>query len=93
MDKKKEIVKTITDMSGKYAPSIVFADWVHCMALAIQNSCQMVHNHLWHEREQEYISLMNRYSSEEQRQMSGMLFLLTLAFDDKMTDLLGEIYM
>lgn len=93
MKEKKEIIKIITDMSGKYAASIIFSDWVQCMALAIQNACQMVHNQLWFEREQEYLSLMGKYSPEEQNQMSHMLTLLSYAFEDGLSDLLGEIYM
>lgn len=93
MDEKQEIIKIITDMSGRHAPSIIFADWVHCAALAIQNSCKMIHDRLWSEREQEYISLMKQYTPEEQQQMFQMFALLTCALDADPADLLGEIYM
>lgn len=93
MKEKREIVKKITDMSGKYAAGTIFSDWVQCMALAIQNTCQLVHNQLWHEREQEYLSIMGKYSREEQIRMSHMFHLLSCAFEDELTDLLGEIYM
>lgn len=93
MDEKQQIIKIITDMSGRHAPSIIFADWVHCAALAIQNSCQMIHDRLWSEREQEYIALMKQYTPEEQQQMFQMFALLTYAFDADPADLLGEIYM
>lgn len=93
MDEKNQIVIILTDMSGRHAPSIIFADWVHCAALAIQNSCQMIHNRLWDEREQEYTALMKQYTPEEQQQMFRMFALLTCAFDEDPADLLGEIYM
>lgn len=93
MKHKTEIVKIITDMSGKYSAGTIFSDWVQCTALAIQNACQLIHNQLWHEREQEYISIMDKYSQKEQLQMSHMFHLLSCAFEDEMADLMGEIYM
>lgn len=93
MDSKKEIVEMIVKMSGKYSPDIIFSDWVQCSAIAIQNSCCPFHDKAWKRREEQYINTMNRYTLEERQNFVKMLLLLTDAFEEKMSDILGEIYM
>ena len=90
---KKEIVKKITQMSGRYSCQVVFLDWVHCLALSIINTCTMVHNKLWHDREEEYKSIMYKYSEEERRTFCDMAGMLALAYEEGFGDVLGEIYM
>lgn len=90
---KKEIVKIINKMSGKYSPDIIFADWIECMAVAIQNALYMFHDELWKKREKQYAAVMKRYEIEERKNFSRMLVLLTEAFEKEMSDILGEIYM
>ena len=92
-EKKKEIVQKIQKMAGKYSPDMIFSDWVQCSALAIQNSCQLVHDSVWKSREEQYKNTMNKYSLEERQEFVKMLHLLTDAFEEKMSDILGEIYM
>ena len=92
-DAKKEIVQLITKMSGKYHPGIIFDDWVCCMAIAIQNSCFLIHNSLWNKREAQYINTLKKYDLEERLNFPVMFRLLTDAFEDNMTDILGGIYM
>ena len=90
---KKEIVDTIIKMSGKYPPDIIFSDWVQCSALAIQNSCCMLHDQVWNSREEQYKNTMNRYTAAEQKDFARMLALLADAFEEQVSDILGEIYM
>ena len=90
---KKEIVSKIQKMSGKYSPDMIFADWVMCSALAIQNSCYLIHDTVWQSREKQYINTMNKYELSERREFVNMLFLLTDAFEEGASDILGEIYM
>lgn len=90
---KKEIVKTIQLMSGKYAPDMIFSDWVTCSGIAIYNSCFLLHNSIWESREQQYINIMRKYTLEERKEFVMMLKLLTDAFEVGMSDILGEIYM
>lgn len=87
-----EIVKDIKKLSGKYNPHIIFSDWVRMYAIAIQNSCTL-HNKLWEKREEEYINTMKRYTEEEMKIMVEMNGLLVTAFEEKISDYLGEIYM
>lgn len=90
---KKEIIKTIQKMSGKYALNTIFSDWVMCSAIAIQNSCRVIHNSVWKSREEQYINTMKKYTLEERQEFVRMLKLLTDAFEEGMSDILGEIYM
>lgn len=80
-------------MSGKYSPDNIFNDWVLCSAIAIYNSCFLVHNKAWIEREERYINTMKKYTLEERQEFVHMLHLLTNALDERMGDILGEIYM
>ena len=58
MDFKREIVKTITGMAGKYPAITIFEDWVCCSALAVQNGCQIIHDSVWQKREEHYLNVM-----------------------------------
>jgi hypothetical protein len=90
---KKEIIETITAMSGRYAPYNIFSDWVMTSAIAIQNSCCMIHDECWQEREKLYISTMERYTEPEREAFAKMFVLLGDALTENMSDVLGEIYM
>lgn len=93
MDYKKEIVKIITSMAGKYPPITIFEDWVCCSAMAIQNACTIKHDNIWKMREEKYLATIKKYEAEEREKLSEMLLLLTLAFEEKTEDLLGQIFM
>lgn len=93
MTAKQEIIKIITSMSGRYAPYNIFSDWIQMSALAIQNSCCMLHHKVWKDREQLYIDTARKYTEQELEQQARMLVLLADALTEEMTDVLGEIYM
>lgn len=93
MNRKKEIIKTIQRISGKYSAYEVFTDWIRCCSLAISNSYQLVHNSIWQEREQMYIDTMKKYTLDERRKMVEMFNMLSETLEAEITDVLGEIYM
>lgn len=93
MNYKKEIINSIVGMSGKYAPYNIFSDWIQLCALAIQNSCCLVHNKIWQDREQAYIDTARRYTEDELERFAQMFVWLGDALTDNMGDVLGEIYM
>lgn len=80
-------------MSGKYAPQVVFADWIQCVALSISNSVQIFHDNLWVQREEQYLATMNRYGKEERMKMAEMAGMLILTYEKGLGDVLGEVYM
>lgn len=55
MNRVDEMIDIIRSMSGSYSEYQVFSDWIQCMAIGIQNSCCMIHDRLWKQREEEKI--------------------------------------
>ena len=93
MDYKKDIIKTIQAMSGQYSPYNIFSDWVELCALSVQNSCYMLRNKIWQDREQRYIDVSRKYSEKEMENFARMFVWLGDALTEEMTDVLGQIYM
>ena len=93
MDRKKDIIKILNSMSGRYSTYEVFSDWICCSALAVSNACQMIHDRIWQDREQEYINIIKKYVPEEQSRFVEMLSLLVETLGDGPEDVLGQIYM
>lgn len=93
MDHKKEIVTTIQKMAGKYSPYNIFRDWCEIGAIAVQNSCVMFRDDIWRKREEIYKSIIQKYTKDEQQELVYMFNLLPEAIEEKMGDILGEIYM
>lgn len=93
MDRKKDIIRCINQIAGKYSAYEVFTDWIRCSSLAISNSCQLFHDNVWKEREKMYIETMNRYTPEEGRLFVEMFGMLAETLEYKMTDILGQVYM
>lgn len=92
-DAKKSIVKTISGMAGKYSEYEIFTDWVKVMALSIQNSCWLNHDKYWQEREKMYNTIFNKYGKETIVKFSEMMAWLTEAYEEEISDILGEIFM
>lgn len=93
MNHKKEIVTTIQKMAGKYTPYNIFRDWCEISAIAVQNSCVMFRDDIWRKREEIYKSINSKYTKDEQQELIYMFNLLPEAIEEKMGDILGEIYM
>lgn len=90
----EEIVKILKSIAGRYNYHIVFQDWVECMTIAIQNSCCIIHDKLWQEREQSYLNIMGKYTKDERTKFAELMALLVKAYEEKgPEDILGEIYM
>lgn len=90
---KKKIIKCIRELSGRYSPTSVFFDFVQCMALAISNSCHVIHGETWRQREEVYKATMNKYDKEERLKLAEMSGMLVMALEEGLGDVLGEIYM
>ena len=93
MDRKKDIIKCINSISGKYSSYEVFSDWIKCSSLFISNKFELFHGEVWNGRERAYIESMARYSEDERKMFSSMFFMLAETLEFKMSDALGEIYM
>ena len=93
MNAKTEIIKLITSMAGRYSAYEIFTDWIRMAALSIQNICDQVHGKIWQEREQAYIDTARKYKDAELRYLIDLTGLLTLALEDNLEDVLGDVYM
>ena len=92
-DYKKIIIKTISEISGRYSPYEVYTDWIRCSALSIANACRLRHDAIWKEREDDYIQTMLKYQEPERNRLRDMFYMLADALEDEISDVLGEIYM
>lgn len=93
MDYKREIIKAINSISGRYSPYNVFTDWVELCALAIQNNCCLIRNKVWQDRERLYIDIARKYTEKEQETFIRMFIWLGDALTENLSDVLGEIFM
>lgn len=93
MDYEKYIVDNITSLSGKYTPYQVFTDWITMTALSINNSLKLVHDKVYKEREDIYLNITKKYKAEELKIFCKMAGALYEIFENKYSDILGEIYM
>lgn len=93
MNRKKDIIRYIEKISGKYSRYEVYSDWIKCCSLSISNSMDLFHGKVWKDREQAFADTMARYNSTEQEMFSEMLAMLTETLEHEMTDVLGQVYM
>lgn len=93
MDRKKDIIKCIESISGRYSSYEVFTDWIRCCALAISNRLMLLQNKVWKDREQAYMDTIRKYSQSEAQKFPEMLNMLCETLEDGMSDVLGQIYM
>lgn len=93
LNRKKDIIKIINSISGKYSAYEVFSDWIRCCSLSISNNCCVIHGKVWEEREKSYLDTISRYSRDEVQKFSEMLALLTETLESDMEDILGQAYM
>lgn len=93
MNRKKDIIKILNSISGRYSTYEVFSDWICCSALAVSNACQVIYDRIWQDREQEYINIIKRYVPKEQSRFAEMFALLVETMEDGPEDVLGQIYM
>ena len=93
MEHRDFIIQSIQNMSGRHSPYEVFADWVKMSAISLQNACVMIHDKVWEDREQQYMLIQKKYTKDEMMTFSNMLAAVTLTFDEKFDDALGDVYM
>lgn len=93
MDLEAMIIDRIRNMSGKYNLYQIFSDWVAMTAISIQNSCVLIKDSIWKEREAHYMSIAAKYSSKELADFCAMTGALTMILEEQFGDILGSIFM
>ena len=61
----EEIMKIITNMSGKYSATFIFDDFVKMVAISLSNSTDILHDKVWKKRENQYKTIISKYTKEE----------------------------
>lgn len=87
---KKEIKKIIHGMAGKYSTYNIFRDFIILAACTISNHCDMSQ---WDKREKMYMDTIAKYSREEVNEFPKMIGLMIMAYQSRMGDFIGELYM
>lgn len=90
----KEIISCIQKLAYKHSVAQIFQDWLEICAIAISNSID------WREREdreQRYLTVINKYNKEEQQELAGLFAKLVMALDAEAQsgtpcDILGGVF-
>lgn len=90
---KNFIASSINKMSGRNSTYQIFTDWVKMTAIAISNATDMFPGEIYRQREEEYLSIAKRYEEKEIVLLGQMTGALALSLEEKMGDVLGEVYM
>jgi len=89
----QQIISLINDMSKYYSPHQVFSDWVEMHAISISNACTLLNSKLKQNREQKYLEIVKKYKENEMKKFPDLCGLLTIALDNDIADVLGNVYM
>lgn len=87
---KAEIIKIIRDLAYRHDLWRAFSDSMEMIAIALSNRVDPIH---FEEREARYLDIAKAYTKDELAQISHILPLLMLAFDESFTDYLGQAFM
>lgn len=87
----RNFIKVLRELSGRYAIWDVWSDFVNISAIAIANPCDLLQQE---EREKEYLRIMGRYQSNEQKKMVDLFAMVVMEMTKHPEqDILGDIYM
>ena len=93
MNRKKDIIKMINQITGRYSAYEVFTDWIRCCSLAISNAVTWFPESVWKERERLYLDTVKKYKPDEMKMFTEMFELLGETLEAEAADVLGQIYM
>lgn len=89
----EKIAGKIIEMSGTYSGYEIFSDWIKAYALSISNYTDMIRGKLWKEREEQYMSIVQKYGKEKMQDFCRLNGMLVTALDENIEDVLGKVYM
>lgn len=89
MDHKKEIKTLIDGLARRHDTFQVFSDFVAMTAISLSNAVDLTQAA---PREETYMQIIKRYTRDELSLFPQMLGALTLALEDDMADILGQIF-
>src|SRR5690625_3946547 len=86
----QQIKKLIDSISGKHRRYDIFRDFIVLSACTISNSVDKMQ---WKNREKMYMDIIGKYNKDEANKFAEMLALTVLAYESRMGDFIGELYM
>lgn len=86
---RKNIIKLMQENSYRHPLYDVFRDFIEMAALAVSNSVDLANKR---QREERYMAVVKKYSSEEASRFPKMLGELTSALELQPGDVLGEVF-
>lgn len=90
---KQKIIAKLHEFDANGHPRYqVFRDWVEMSAIAIANAVTLP-TKLREDREKQYLAIAGRYTKKEMYRFSDLLKMLGDALEEKMEDVLGDVYM
>lgn len=89
----RRLVNEISGLSGNYSGYEIFTDWIKASAIALSNQTDIIHDRVWKEREEEYMAIVKKHGVKAIKTFANMTGMLTIALEEDMRDVLGEIYM
>lgn len=91
MSYKDMLIKSIADAPAGFSPYQYFSDFVEIAAMVIANNTRGKRDEIYHHREERYKSIIQKYKDSD---IFVQLFRqLTMAAEESMEDILGEVYM
>ena len=89
---QKELVKKFEVFTSKGRSRWqVWSDWITISAIAVSNATDKSH---FDEREQQYMTIVKKYTKQEVDTFADMFSILVMALEDNSEqDFLGELYM
>lgn len=90
--KEKIIAKLHEFDASGHSRYQVFRDWVEMSALALVNATTLS-GKTKENREKQYLAIAGRYTRKEMYRFSDLLKMLSDALEEKMEDVLGDVYM
>lgn len=93
IDHKKELLKLFHNLTnGRWDTWTVFQDFLTIAAITISNAVDKKNKDIWERRENLYLKTIEKYNKNELDIFAQLFAELTLALEDNMEDVLGQIY-
>jgi len=87
---KANMVKMFKDLSYKHSLWEIYSDFLEMSALVISNSLDIINYRF---REERYLEIVKKYTKEELSLFPKLLVELAHALEEKVSDVLGELFM
>lgn len=90
-DYRKEFIKELEAVSGRYPVMKVFSDACAILAMALEQTVNVFNRQRQSEVEKNYLATIGKYSKDEQAHFPKMLAIVATALDRKRDSFLGPV--